>query len=271
LKKCKKCNIEKSINEFYRDCSKKDGHHSHCKECVNAHKKINAEYISQQKKQYRLENKEKIREYEKKYRDINQDKIIEINKRSYNKHKNRRQEKQQQYRLENKDKKYEYDLNYRQQNKETIVVKRSKHYQENKNTILDKVKKYKKNNEEKINEYARNYNVNRRKIDLDYKLRQCLRTRISNVIKNHKAGSAIRDLGCSIDEFKQRLEGMFYSHPETEEMMSWSNYGLYGWHIDHIIPLSSFDLTDREQFLKACHYTNLQPLWAEDNLKKGSK
>jgi len=52
--------------------------------------------------------------------------------------------------------------------------------------------------------------------------------------------------------------------------MTWDNRGLYGWHIDHIKPLASFDLTDREQFLQACHYTNLQPLWWQDNLKKGS-
>ncbi len=57
----------------------------------------------------------------------------------------------------------------------------------------------------------------------------------------------------------------------TKDTMTWDNYGLYGWHIDHIKPLASFDLTDREQFLEACHYTNLQPLWAEENLSKGNK
>jgi len=93
-----------------------------------------------------------------------------------------------------------------------------------------------------------------------------LRSRLRDAIKrNQKSGSAVRDLGCSIEFLKKHLEDQF------TEGMSWSNYGRYGWHIDHIIPLDSFDLTNREELLKACNYTNLQPLWAGDNLRKGSK
>ena len=91
----------------------------------------------------------------------------------------------------------------------------------------------------------------------NHKLAHAIRTRIRRAVKS---GSATENLGCSISELRSHIEGKF------QPGMTWENYG--AWHIDHIVPLSTFDLTDPEQFAKACHYTNLQPLWAEENSRK---
>ena len=97
------------------------------------------------------------------------------------------------------------------------------------------------------------------------RLRHSLRGRLWGALNGkYKAGSAIRDLGCTVEQLKEYIEKQF------KPGMTWGNWALDGWHIDHINPLASFDLTDREQFLQACHFTNLQPLWAEENLSKGS-
>jgi len=113
-------------------------------------------------------------------------------------------------------------------------------------------------------DHAKNYARDRCKEDPAFKLSMLLRTRLHHAIKgNFKSGSAVRDLGCSVEYLKAFLEGQF------EPGMGWKNHG--EWHIDHIRPLASFDLTDPEQFKQAVHYTNLQPLWAKDNLKKGKK
>jgi hypothetical protein len=113
---------------------------------------------------------------------------------------------------------------------------------------------------------VRNERMNdQRKANDGFRLAETLRSRMYQRIKKDKAGSSIDDLGCSIPELKQYLESKF------EPGMSWSNWSKTGWHIDHIRPLASFDLTDPEQFKQACHYTNLQPMWAKDNLSKGAK
>ena len=118
----------------------------------------------------------------------------------------------------------------------------------------------------KRKKYHKEYCLRKRKEDINFRLACNLRSRMTLAIKdNWKSGSTIRDLGCSIVELKRHLEDQF------DDNMSWDNYGLDGWHIDHIVPLASFNLTDEDQFKKACHYTNLQPLWAKDNLSKGSK
>ncbi len=76
-----------------------------------------------------------------------------------------------------------------------------------------------------------------------------------------KALSAALLVGCSTEELKIYLEKQF------TDGMSWNNYG--EWHIDHIRPCASFDLSDLSQQIECFHYTNLRPLWAEDNKSKG--
>ena len=101
--------------------------------------------------------------------------------------------------------------------------------------------------------------------DINYRLSGNLRCRFWQVFKgNVKQGSAIRDLGCTLPELRLHLEAQF------SDGMNWENYGS-GWHIDHVVPLTNFDLSDRDHLRKASHYSNLQPLWKTDNLRKGAK
>jgi hypothetical protein len=154
-----------------------------------------------------------------------------------------------------------YHKVYYENNKNKI----KSYYESNKEKILEQRKtygkSYRKLNKNKIYEYRKKY----RKTNVEYKIGLNLRSRLCNALqRNTKSGSAVKDLGCSIGEFKTYLESKFQSG------MNWDNYGYYGWHIDHIKPLTYFDLTDRNQLLEACHYTNLQPLWAKDNLIKSN-
>lgn len=124
-------------------------------------------------------------------------------------------------------------------------------------------KKYYEDHKEKAKKYIRHHKKMR--TDVQYALKHRLRTRFSLAVrKDTKVGSAVRDLGCSILELKLYLEQKFHIG------MTWENYGSV-WHIDHIIPLAVFDLTDRRQVKKVCHWSNLQPLFAKDNLSKGGK
>jgi hypothetical protein len=165
--------------------------------------------------------------------------------------------------------KAEYDKLYRELNKARIAEYKAKWYEENKN---GRIKDYKEANRKHIRDLKNNRIKQRRKEDPAFAIYLNLRARLSGILSGkYKPASTVESLGCSPNELVAHIESKFYPNPDTGEMMSWDNKGLYGWHIDHIIPLEKFDLEDKDQFLKACHYTNLQPLWAKNNLKKGSK
>jgi hypothetical protein len=110
------------------------------------------------------------------------------------------------------------------------------------------------------------YENNKYRTDPNYKIAKNLRRRLVEFVNNGfatKSESAIIRIGCTLDELKIHLSNKF------KDGMTWENYGQ--WHIDHIIPCAAFDLHSEEQQKKCFHYSNLQPLWARDNIVKGSK
>jgi hypothetical protein len=150
----------------------------------------------------------------------------------------------------------------REQNKEQISKKSKEYYlrikEEKHDEITERNRKWRKNNPQ--------YTTERKKRDKNFKLMKNIKSRfkrfldIKNITKKNKTFDII---GCSPKELREHIEKQFSNE------MNWENYGQFGWHVDHIIPLSS--AKTEEEIYKLSHYTNLQPLWAQDNLKKGNK
>jgi len=148
---------------------------------------------------------------------------------------------------------------YVKSNNEVLQEKRREYYLANRDRILASVKLYKKTNRAAINsQAAKSYKNNPEAL-----IARRLRNRLGNALmKCHtsKSDHTLALLGCSLKQFKQHIESQF------KEGMNWDNHN--EWHLDHIVPCSSFDLTIPEQQQRCFHYSNLQPLWAFENLFK---
>lgn len=183
------------------------------------------------KKAYQEANKDKIRARKKTYYEANKDKALKARKTYYE---------------ANKEKIAEQKKAYREANKERIAERKKQYYQANKKRIA---------------EWHRRYKKARRKSDPLFKLSCNYRTLLGNTLKRGSYSKKSRTheiLGIDYERYKKYLEATF------KKGMSWDNHG--EWHIDHIIPLAS--AKNEEELLKLLHYSNTQPLWAEDNIKK---
>jgi len=193
---------------------------------------------------------------------------------------NNRKEYCKKYYLKNKTKILSYVKKYQEEHKEEVKLKVKLYAQNHKQELKEYNKKYSKLyyilNKIEIKERTKIYKlehrkefnkhiIQKRKTDINFKLRGNLTIRIWQALKGiNKSERTIKLLGCTIEFLKKHLEKQF------TEGMSWSNYGR-GWHVDHIRPCSSFDLSKKSEQLKCFNYKNLQPLWAIDNLEKSNK
>lgn len=182
--------------------------------------------------------------------------------------------KEAEYRKSDKYK--EYQKKYWDVNKNVLNDKAAQRYQSNKQPYLERSKKQRESNPEKYKQYQIEYRtknktklnqyiVNKLHTDINFKLKHTLRSKLRKLVLNeNKTNSALLYLGCTVDFFRGYLEAKF------KDGMSWANYGEL-WHIDHILPCRSFNMTLEEDRRKCFHYSNMQPLLAIDNLQKLDK
>lgn len=259
---CIKCMDNKKFIEFPPRSDSKDGRRNKCLKCTASYNKkylaVNKEKIQSNQKIYLKNNPEvaeKCKVSQKRRYLANNGDILEKQRVSYKKDPSKKKE----YYLKN-------ELKIKERNKLRYhkKIKGSEAY----DRLTKTSKEWQKRNKDKIRKNKAVYTREKRKTDINFRLAGNLRRNVNCLLNGkRKAGSFIRDLGCTLEFFKGYLESKFLPH------MNWGNYG-HGdgkWNIDHIFPLSLLDLSIREEFLKASHYTNLQPLWHLDNIRKGNK
>jgi hypothetical protein len=257
MKTCSKCKETKELTEYHKDKNSKDRLCCMCKVCAcNISKHYyenNKEKATILNKKWKENNKEKVKESRKKWRDNNPEKLkewYELNKDKYkqywdNRDKSKLKEQRKNFYLLNKDRIRLRSKIYRDSNKEKIKEYRKGYYQKNKQKINKKIRI-------------------RRNSDQFLKLKSDIRSNISNAInrKGYTKRSRTHEiLGCSYKDFKTHIERQF------TKGMNWDNRDK--WHIDHIIPMAT--AKTEEDVIRLNHYTNLRPLWAEENLSKSDK
>jgi len=248
-KKCSNCGIDKELTEFYKNSRYKYGVVGNCKVCFGEKSKKycknNREKRNSIQKNWRGQNKEKVKNYRKKYYDQNPEKFKLISKTYLKNNPEKIKQSNKKYYWENLEYHKKRGVLWNEKNQEYRKYYRKKWRLENK-------------------EHIRIYKKTKYSEDIYDKLKNNLRGRINSFLKARKItkkNKTIEIVGCSPEFLKEYLEKKFV------DGMSWDNRSQ--WHIDHIIPLSS--AKNEEEIYKLCHYTNLQPLWAIDNLKKTDK
>lgn len=269
MKICTRCKEEKSL-ECFPTRNRPQGLRieAQCKKCISEIQKQNsaknAKRISAYHKLWRIKNKEYEKQKGKEYRKKNKEKITKkyydnkefkkegkrvSNKKSYEKHKIKRAAQ---------------GKTYREKNKNKIKEKKKEYVFKNKETLKEKKRIYNINNRSKINASRKIRTKKRRDSDILYRTKCNIRKRTWEAFKRNgypKNGTTEQILGAPFEIIKLHIERLF------TKGMKWNNYG--EWHIDHKIPLIS--AKTKEDVILLCHYTNLQPLWGIDNLKKHGK
>ena len=169
------------------------------------------------------------------------------------------------YRTKNNKKVAKDKASYYIKNKERLQAKYKSYYKVNRSKSLSRQKEYYESNKRKVITYLNGYYKNKRKTDPNFAMLVTMREMVCRMVRNGacKSKRSIYYIGCTAKELRRYIESQF------KEGMSWDNRS--EWHIDHIIPLSAFDMQNQQHLLLCCHWATLRPLWRFENISKGSK
>ena len=183
--------------------------------------------------------------------------------------------------IKKKLKKYQQSVGGYETNKRLHKIAQKKYQQTDKYKKAQKRYKQSDKGREYHRKYAKTdkakntlnkYLKQKRKSDPIFKLVTYARSRLNKVLRHKnikKTNTTVKLFGCTKEFLKKHIEKQFHPHPTTNEKMTWKNHSKHGWHVDHIDPL---DLAMNSKDIEILsHYTNLRPMWAEDNWKKGNK
>jgi hypothetical protein len=244
-KVCTKCHQEKTLSEFYKNKTRKDGLTNECKMCIL---------------RYGFEHKEERKLYCKKYHSEHK----KENHQYYIEHRKKILFKSKKRYAENKEEKKLYLKKWYLENKEEKETKRKKHRLENREEFLLKEKQHRLKNKYKIRLANRKYENKKRKTDPIYRMVKNLRGRLKYALKAQgvkKNMHTMELLGCTAGFYQNYIYSLFAPGMTKE------NNGKRKWQQHHIISFSSVDLSDIEQLKKVCHYTNIIPMWEDEHMK----
>jgi hypothetical protein len=261
LKTCTKCKCEfpATTEFFYKHTASKDGLKCWCKNCSKKYHKENSSKL-----EFRIKRNEYIRAYSA--RPEVREKIIEKSKEYYSRPERKEKLKEYYSREEVKERAKANRKKYR--SKPEVKEKLRNKYA---SSVEAKIKRKEYRSKLENKERQKKYIKDRIKKNNKFRITVSLRHSTNRIFKNCiKPANTLNLIGCTYEQLIERFEEQFYPHPITGIVMTIEDIGPFA-HIDHIQPLSSFELTDIEQQKKACHWSNLQVLWAEDNFAKSKK
>ena len=306
LKRCSKCKDWKPVGQYYKEKPKWDGLKSACKECEYARKRKyyaqNSEKILAKARRYQEENRERRAAKSRKYYEKNKEKLVaksrkyyEKNKANivaksrkyYEKNKEKLVAKSRKYYEKNKEKIADYRCKYIEKNKEKIAAKAREYNEKNKVKISARRREYQRKNAEKISSYLRKYNEKNKEKLVAKRQRKEVKERINKRLRerrkedpqfrltNNMRNALKRSLQKAKTKKKQTSFKYFYCSPsflfERIEKMRVERGLNEDFHVDHMLPLDSFDLSNPEQLKRAWHWSNLQAISPKENLRKSNK